>query len=64
MAACAIVKARRPQTRIVLGGPEVGPVRACGHAANPAVDVIVRSEGTCRSRQSSTDGAKARTLAA
>ncbi|HKB10473.1 MAG TPA: radical SAM protein [Vicinamibacterales bacterium] len=42
---CRLVKARRPQTRIVLGGPEVGPVAAAVLHANPAADVVVRSEG-------------------
>ena len=41
----AEVKARSPHTRIVLGGPEVGPLAATVLRANPAVDVIVRSEG-------------------
>jgi len=43
--AAALVKARRPATRVVLGGPEVGPVAAAVLEANPAVDAIVRSEG-------------------
>lgn len=45
MAACAAVKARRPDVRIVLGGPEVGPVAASVLRANPSADVVVRSEG-------------------
>jgi radical SAM superfamily enzyme YgiQ (UPF0313 family) len=44
-AACARVKQLRPSTRIVLGGPEVGPVAASTLHANPSVDVVVRSEG-------------------
>src|SRR4029079_924564 len=44
-AVCRIVKARRPGTLIVLGGPEVGPVAAAVLEANPAADVVVRSEG-------------------
>ena len=44
-AAAALVKARAPRTRIVLGGPEVGPLAAAVLRANPAVDVVVRSEG-------------------
>jgi len=40
-----IVKARRPQTPIVLGGPEVGPVAMSVLDAFPDVDVIVKSEG-------------------
>lgn len=39
------IRRARPDTRIVMGGPEVGPVaqRVLGRA--PSVDVIVRSEG-------------------
>jgi radical SAM superfamily enzyme YgiQ (UPF0313 family) len=44
-AAAAIVKRRRPHTRIVLGGPEVGPIATSVLEAHPAVDVIVCSEG-------------------
>ena len=44
-AICRLVKARRPETLIVLGGPEVGPVADAVLEANPAADVIVRSEG-------------------
>ncbi|MDI6901489.1 MAG: radical SAM protein [Anaerosomatales bacterium] len=40
-----IVKAARPQTTIVLGGPEVGPVAEKVLAAQPAADVVVRGEG-------------------
>src|SRR5262249_49904059 len=40
-----IVKARRPQTTIVLGGPEVGPLAMSVLDAFPDVDVIVKSEG-------------------
>jgi len=43
--AAVLVKARRPEARIVLGGPEVGPVAPSALEANPAVDAIVRSEG-------------------
>jgi len=42
---CRLVKARRPDTLIVLGGPEVGPVAEAVLEANPAADVVVRSEG-------------------
>ena len=42
---CRLVKARRPEALIVLGGPEVGPVADAVLTANPAADVIVRSEG-------------------
>jgi anaerobic magnesium-protoporphyrin IX monomethyl ester cyclase len=44
-AVCRLVKMRRPETRIVLGGPEVGPVAASVLDANRAADVVVRSEG-------------------
>jgi anaerobic magnesium-protoporphyrin IX monomethyl ester cyclase len=40
-----IVKARRPETAIVLGGPEVGPVAMSVLDAYPDVDAIVKSEG-------------------
>ena len=39
------LRARRPSLKIVLGGPEVGPVASSVLTANPYVDVIVRSEG-------------------
>jgi anaerobic magnesium-protoporphyrin IX monomethyl ester cyclase len=39
------LKAARPQVKIVLGGPEVGPVAAAVLAAHPCIDAIVRSEG-------------------
>ncbi len=45
MNAAAQVKARAPQTHIVLGGPEVGPLAASVLRAHPAIDAIVRSEG-------------------
>jgi len=45
LAVCAGIKALRPDTTIVLGGPEVGPEAASVLAANPAVDAIVASEG-------------------
>ncbi len=35
----------RPDTKIVAGGPEVGPVAEQWLAENPAVDVVVRGEG-------------------
>ena len=44
-AACRAIKARRPEVRVVLGGPEVGPVADSVLRAHPAVDVIVRGEG-------------------
>jgi radical SAM superfamily enzyme YgiQ (UPF0313 family) len=45
LTACSRIKERSPQTTIVLGGPEVGPVARAVLEANPAVDVVVRSEG-------------------
>lgn len=45
MAAAREVKERRPQTRIVLGGPEVGPVADAVLRRHPYLDVIVKSEG-------------------
>jgi anaerobic magnesium-protoporphyrin IX monomethyl ester cyclase len=39
------VKALCPRARIVLGGPEVGPVAASVLEANDAVDIVVKSEG-------------------
>src|SRR6266566_6875350 len=45
MAVSRSIKELRPQTRIVLGGPEVGPVARSVLEAHPYVDVIVKSEG-------------------
>jgi len=45
MAAARRIKAAAPDTIIVLGGPEVGPIAVDVLRANPAVDVIVSSEG-------------------
>lgn len=42
---CRIVKSARPETRIVLGGPEVGPIAAETLREHPEVDAIVRGEG-------------------
>jgi anaerobic magnesium-protoporphyrin IX monomethyl ester cyclase len=39
------VKAASPSTRIIAGGPEVGPVASDALARCPAIDAIVRSEG-------------------
>ncbi|MEK7238997.1 MAG: radical SAM protein [Gemmatimonadota bacterium] len=39
------IRAAWPQARIVMGGPEVGPVADAVLEGNPQVDVIVRSEG-------------------
>jgi len=45
MAAAAAVKIRRPDLRVVAGGPEVGPIAERVMQAHPCVDVIVKSEG-------------------
>jgi radical SAM superfamily enzyme YgiQ (UPF0313 family) len=45
LAAVRAIKQLRPSVRIVLGGPEVGPVAAAVLKAHPGVDVVVRSEG-------------------
>lgn len=45
MEAAKRLKARRPGVRIVLGGPEVGPVGESVLARYPDVDVVVASEG-------------------
>jgi len=39
------LKQHRPEVKIVLGGPEVGPVARTVMTTHPYVDVIVRSEG-------------------
>lgn len=39
------IKAARPTVKIVLGGPEVGPMAEAILEAHPYVDVVVRSEG-------------------
>jgi len=44
-AACGRVKELHPSMRIVVGGPEVGPVAEATLRAHEAVDVVVRSEG-------------------
>jgi anaerobic magnesium-protoporphyrin IX monomethyl ester cyclase len=45
MAVAARVKALCPQTTIVIGGPEVGPIAMAVLAAHPCVDAVVKSEG-------------------
>jgi anaerobic magnesium-protoporphyrin IX monomethyl ester cyclase len=45
LAAARLVKAQDPTIRIVLGGPEVGPVAADVMRRHPYVDAIVYSEG-------------------
>ncbi len=42
---CRIVRQALPQVRIVLGGPEVGPIAAAVLTAHPEVDAVVRGEG-------------------
>lgn len=42
---CRIVKAARPSTMIVVGGPEVGPVAEKVLSQHPEVDIVVRGEG-------------------
>jgi radical SAM superfamily enzyme YgiQ (UPF0313 family) len=44
-AAARRIKELRPRTRIVLGGPEVGPISTSVLHAHPDIDVIVKSEG-------------------
>lgn len=45
LAACRLIKGMRPSARIVLGGPEVGPVARQILELNPAIDCVVLSEG-------------------
>lgn len=45
LAAARLIKARHPATRIVLGGPEVGPVAMDVLQKHSYVDAIVHSEG-------------------
>lgn len=45
MAAARHIKALRPDVRIVLGGPEVGPVARSVLEGHPYIDCIVKSEG-------------------
>jgi radical SAM superfamily enzyme YgiQ (UPF0313 family) len=42
---CRIVHEARPETVIVLGGPEVGPIAEEVLAQHPAVHAVVRGEG-------------------
>src|SRR5664280_2387077 len=42
---CRIVAAVRPETVIVLGGPEVGPIAEDVLRERPAVHAVVRGEG-------------------
>ncbi len=43
--AARLVRSARPETLIVLGGPEVGPIAQDVLAEQPAVDLVVRGEG-------------------
>src|SRR3954470_12179759 len=45
MEAARRIKAQRPQTLIVVGGPEVGPIAEAVLRRHPAVDIVVKSEG-------------------
>lgn len=45
MAAARLVRERAPEVRIVVGGPEVGPLAADVLLSHPYVDVVVHSEG-------------------
>lgn len=45
IAAARELKALQPGVRIVLGGPEVGPIARDVITAEPAIDVVVRGEG-------------------
>jgi anaerobic magnesium-protoporphyrin IX monomethyl ester cyclase len=42
---CRLVKAALPGTRVVLGGPEVGPIAQDVMERHPYVDAVVRGEG-------------------
>ncbi len=42
---CRVVKAARPQVRIILGGPEVGPIAQNVLETHAEVDAVVRGEG-------------------
>jgi radical SAM superfamily enzyme YgiQ (UPF0313 family) len=43
--AARIITAARPETLVVLGGPEVGPIAETVLAENPGVGAVVRGEG-------------------
>jgi anaerobic magnesium-protoporphyrin IX monomethyl ester cyclase len=43
--AARLIRGAPPATRIVLGGPEVGPIAEAILAEQPAVDAVVRGEG-------------------
>jgi radical SAM superfamily enzyme YgiQ (UPF0313 family) len=43
--AVRVIAAARPETMVVLGGPEVGPIATSVLAGNPGVDAVVRGEG-------------------
>lgn len=42
---CRVLKAARPGIRVVLGGPEAGPLAETLLAQHPEVDMVVRGEG-------------------
>ena len=42
---CSIIKAARPETFIVAGGPEVGPIAEETLRDHPHIDAVVRGEG-------------------
>lgn len=43
--AVRVIKAVRPQTYVVVGGPEVGPLAEDSLAEQPGIDAVVRGEG-------------------
>lgn len=45
MRAAHFIKQARPQIRIVIGGPEVGPVAEATLSRHPCIDTVVRAEG-------------------
>lgn len=42
---CRVVKSAQPHVRIVLGGPEVGPIARDVLESHPEIDAVVRGEG-------------------
>lgn len=42
---CRVVKSAQPHVRIVLGGPEVGPIAQHVLESHPEIDAVVRGEG-------------------
>lgn len=43
--ACRVIKRAAPETTLIVGGPEVGPIAEDVLRANPDVDAVVRGEG-------------------